>query len=115
MQHLRGDFKCKDSVLAFIVCGGAEAERAIKGALVSALRPPIFLIFPPNKPNHSGIQWDSSTATSTKFFWKWVVWKRSLQVGLDRELNTTHCSFDPQIRNGQIVQTKLVFSSRTSS
>lgn len=36
-----GAFKCRDPSIANAIDGGAEADNAINGALVSALRPPI--------------------------------------------------------------------------
>ena len=35
-----GTFKCKVSFMAFAIASGADADRAMKGALVSALNPP---------------------------------------------------------------------------
>ena len=38
-----GDFRCKDSSIAVTIEGGAEADRAIKGTLATALKPPMLL------------------------------------------------------------------------
>ena len=38
-----GDFRCRDSSIAVTIEGGAEADRAIKGTLATALKPPMLL------------------------------------------------------------------------
>lgn len=38
-----GDCKCRDSIMDFSTVGGAEADNAMNGASVKALRPPILL------------------------------------------------------------------------
>ena len=39
----KGLFRCKESVIALIMEGGADALKAIKGTSVNALKPPILL------------------------------------------------------------------------
>ena len=38
-----GDFRCKEFSIDFNTEGGADADRAINGALVNALKPPMLL------------------------------------------------------------------------
>lgn len=87
-EMLTGHLRCNDSSMALATGGGADADNAIKGTSVSALRPPILLKdvrkSEPLNINtscttnyralaisyHSGIQCASSTATKERCFLK---------------------------------------------
>ena len=40
---MTGCFNCRDSLMVSIICSVADADNAINGATVNALKPPIFL------------------------------------------------------------------------
>ena len=40
---ITGEFKCSDSTICSVTSGGADADSAINGTLVTALNPPMLL------------------------------------------------------------------------